>query len=54
MSASYSKDVVENMLLESGKDDPLNSGIRFELKTLEWWILRLILDPLFFLISRLT
>ena len=25
-----------------------------ELKTLEWWILRLMLDPLFLLISRLT
>ena len=25
-----------------------------ELKTLEWWILGLMLDPLFFLISRLT
>ena len=25
-----------------------------ELKTLEWWISRLMLDPLFFLISRLT
>ena len=25
-----------------------------ELKTLEWWISRLMLDPLFFLLSRLT
>ena len=25
-----------------------------ELKTLEWWISRSMLDPLFFLISRLT
>ena len=28
--------------------------IQPKLKTLEWWILRLMLDPLFFLISRLT
>ena len=25
-----------------------------ELKTLEWWISRLMLDPLFFSISRIT
>ena len=27
---------------------------KLELKTLKWWISRLMLDPLFFLISRLT
>ena len=33
--------------------DTLNSVIRSELGTFEWWISGLMLDPLFFLILRL-
>jgi len=43
--------IIEIYIRENRND---NKQIKTELKTLEWWISGLMLDPLFLIISRLT
>ena len=62
--APISAKLVANMLSVAGADHIITMDLHAsqiqvkeessELKMLEWWISRFMIDPLFFLISRLT